>query len=421
MDIYTNDNYLNIDDMFYSLFTEAVSTEETTLIMDAIYPRIENVLNTPHGDRKFKDLVGGFIDRNSKKLFTSGPVYNIPFTDKDKNDYFTLFGIKKEEVNEVLVQVTKSINDKSNVGWKLIRQNPIFSIFFATIRFYTLKKDEKGLNTALSIYALSGYWSVFDKYFKVGANEGVMNYTIDNLTEKYIFKQAGHVFGALLMSIRNSYSFFRNEFASPKTPTDSIVIRFIQRIRNDQNSLIKHVCSEYMANYKKGASITDSKESFDGTQLVDDNLNNTSIVAQISEKISLAFVKDGIDISRASIAARLAGVSISDTRFYLLQIFNTKNNDDISKFVQAVLFIFLYDEKHKPEDINSRNFLIWSTDLFRRTNSNNANVYTIKSTLDKWAENAGIHSKFKREASRVSYKKAIFFYIIISIQYYNNI
>ena len=73
----------------------------------------------------------------------------------------------------------------------------------------------------------------------------------------------------------------------------------------------------------------------------------------------------------------------------------------------------------KAEEINSRHFILWSADLFRKTNSNNVNIKRIKDTLNKWAEEVGVHEKFKREASRVSYKRAIFFYFIFSIQTYN--
>ena len=79
----------------------------------------------------------------------------------------------------------------------------------------------------------------------------------------------------------------------------------------------------------------------------------------------------------------------------------------------------MVDEKKTKEDINSQAFLGWSSDLFRRTNSNNPNVANIKATLDKWASETGIYTKFKRDASRINYKKAIFWYFILSIQYYN--
>ena len=41
-------------------------------------------------------------------------------------------------------------------------------------------------------------------------------------------------------------------------------------------------------------------------------------------------------------------------------------------------------------------------------------VKQFKDTLNKWGDISGLHKKFTREASRVNYKKAIFFFISIS-------
>ena len=79
-----------------------------------------------------------------------------------------------------------------------------------------------------------------------------MLYTADKLTNKFIIKQKGHVYGALTESIRSSYNFLKEYF---KDGSDKEVIRFIQRIRNDQNSMLKKISSEYYENYKKGLSI----------------------------------------------------------------------------------------------------------------------------------------------------------------------
>ena len=96
-----------------------------------------------------------------------------------------------------------------------------------------------------------------------------------------------------------------------------------------------------------------------------------------------------------------------------------KYTENVEKFIESILFLYLYDENKEPEDINSKHFLLWSEELFRKTNSNNANIKRIKETLDLWAEETGVHAKFKRIASRVNYKKAIFFYFVLSIQKYN--
>ena len=173
-----------------------------------LYPRIAEVLATPQGDRKFKLLVGSYMDRNSTKLHTSGPVYMIPFGDTDKAEYYKLFNIKQKEVQDLIVKVVKEIGTGGD--FLLLKNNPIFWVFYCCIRFYALKKDQKGLNTALAIYALADYPSVFSLFFKYPPNEAVMQYTMDNLTEKYLMKQAGHVFGGLYLSIMHSYDFLKN-------------------------------------------------------------------------------------------------------------------------------------------------------------------------------------------------------------------
>ena len=53
-------------------------------------------------------------------------------------------------------------------------------------------------------------------------------------------------------------------------------------------------------------------------------------------------------------------------------------------------------------------------------NSNDKNILTIKNTLNTWGDITGLNQKFTREASRINYKKAIFYYFILSIQYYNH-
>ena len=299
----------------------------------------------------------------------------------------------------------------------MLKGNQIFWIFYCCIRYYHIKKDEKGLNTALAIYALADYPAVFSTFFKYGADPAVMQYTIDNLTEKYIIKQQGNIFGALFVSIQNSYSFLKNWMGDA---SDKEIIRWIQRIRNDQKSMIKKICDQYMKNHAAGLRVVLTKDTYDEVPLDVEAQNKTSSVEIVGRKITLKILTQDVNLKLISIVARISGVSISECRFYITKILTEKYSEDIQRFIEAILFLYLYDENKKAEDINSRYFLHWSEDLFRKTNSNNDNIRRIKQTLDKWAEETGVHDKYKREASRVSYKKAIFFYFIFSIQAYNN-
>jgi hypothetical protein len=61
-------------------------------------------------------------------------------------------------------------------------------------------------------------------------------------------------------------------------------------------------------------------------------------------------------------------------------------------------------------------YISFGIELFRKTNANNTNIKTIKTNLDKWAEETGIHAKYRREPTRIAYKKGIYWYILLTIQ-----
>lgn len=397
--------------------TEAEDNKKTYIIINELYPYIEKALSIPQKDKEFKYLVGKFVDKNNQKLHTSGPQYLIPFADNDKAEFLKIFDLDIKTINIIVEKVIKEIKGtNSNTDFKLLKNNPIFWVFYCCIRYYTLKKDEKSVNTALIIYALSVYPSIFSKYFKYEvSNPACMQYTMDNITNKFIIKQQGHIYGALTYSIKQSYNFLKSSFANPD---DKEIIRFIQRIRNDQNSMIKKICDQYQKNFAKGLRVNLTKDSFDNTVIMDDIYNNTSVVELITRKVLTPIINNGVDLKRAELCSKLTQISISDTRYYLSKIITLEQTDNVEKFIESILFLYLYEDKKDENEINSPSFLIWASELFRKTNSNNDNIKKIKLLLDKWGEISGVHEKFKREASRVNYKKAIFFYFILSIQAY---
>ena len=386
----------------------------THIMMENLYPKVSDILSTPVGDRKFKHLVGQFMDRNATKLHTAGPTYMIPFADRDKAEFFNLFQIDVKWLKGLIKQVTDKIGSGS--AFKLLSDNPIYWVFYCVIRYYDLKKDQKGLNTALAIYALSNYPSVFHMSFPYAPNPAVMQYTMDNLSEKFIMKRAGTLFNGLFQSINNSFAFLEPFM---KDASDQEMIRFIQRIRNDQKSMFKNICDQYMYNHAKGNRVKLNLDSNDAVQVDVDAENNTTIVQTVADSVVTQIITDGLDLRRVTICKDIAQIGLSDCRFYLSKIICDKYTASIKGFIYSILFLFLYTDKRSKQDINSSFFLKWSTELFRKTNSNDPNISNIKGTLDKWAEETGVHAKFKREASRVNYKKAIFWYFILSIQYYN--
>lgn len=417
---------MNLDE-FYTKFlsninesmniNEAAKKNPSYIIKENLYPIVERVLSTKPGDTKFKHMVGKYIDANSSKLFTAGPTYMIPFGDVDKASFYNIFNIKNpdKEITSLVKQVIKKTTNSSS-DFKLLTNNPIFWLFYCVIRFYTIKKDEKGIQSALTIYALAAYPAIYSKFFKYGADEGVMQYTMDKLTNKYLMKQAKHVFGGLTLSINNSYKFLKPHM---EECDDSEIIRFIQRIRNDQKSMLYNIFAEYMKNYKLGNKVVVTMSDNSDDIAVDDEVeNNTSVIETTTLSVMNMITTSGLDISKISAARSIAGVSLSDLRFYLSKIIIDKNTKSIEKFIQSILFLYLYTEHKTIRDIHSSYFLTWASQIFRKTNSTDDNIACIRETLDTWANESGITDKFKRVASLSCYKKAIFWYFILVIQSY---
>ena len=402
------DDY-DIEPMYFS---EASSDSLTYIIKDELYPKIDAVLSTDQGKRNFNNIIGRYVSRNNDKLTTSGPQYLIPFTMKDKQEYFDLFSISDTEVAALVDKITRQVNDKAN--WRLFKNNPIFFIFYCCIRYATLSKDSKLLNSALIAMALSVYPSIFAKYFRYEPNPNIMQYTIDTLSNRFIIKKSNHIFGTLTYSIQSSWKFHEKDFSRG---ADQDVIRFIQRIRNDQNSLLKKIANAYQTNYKKGLFVTTQVDAYDDNINVD-NVNNTNKVETLSNKIVLSMLTNGVDLRIADFASNAAQVSKLDLRNYISLIINEKESETMKEFISSILFLYLYTDSHEPDEIRSKEFIGYALQLFKKTNSKDKNVTNIKTTLDKWGTSSGIYRKFSRSATRVDYTKAIFMYFILSIQMY---
>lgn len=389
--------------------------EHSFLLKEVVEEKIFSVLGTAEGRKKYKHIQDEYINRNMEKLSTAGPMYLIVFGDNDQKAYFDLFEIKKEEIVEAMKKITQKAG--ANSDFKFLRQNPILVVLYFCIRYFTLEKDEQGVNTTLGIFSLGIYWSKFTKYFPKGVIGPVMDYTIDNMTEKFMVKKCGNIFNTLMKSINQSYQFHKKRFYEGG---DDDVVAFLQRISNDQNSLLKKIANEYMKNYKEGNAVTTRNDEYDpDNPIVDDIQNASTIIQNQVSKVTLPIISNGVDLVLAEAAARMSKISISDCREYLTKIMVQSNLPMLESLIESILFMFIYTDKKTIRDIKSQYFLVWAVALFRKTNSKDSNLININKILENWAKESGIYSRYKGDGSRINYKKGIFFYVILSIQKYS--
>ena len=408
MFIFDENTYIeNSSDIIYE-----VSGNQLYNFRDFIWDKVEKVLSTNEGKRLFSNMVGNFINRNSSKLTTIGPMYQIPFTYEDKSNFYKIFDINESELTTVIKKTRETIKT-SIPPWQFISQNALFVLMYFVVRYFTIHKDSKQLNNALSIMALAIYPSIYYKYFRRWTiNTGVMQYTIDNLSQRFIIKKSNHIFGALMYSVQGSWKFHEKNILDG---CDENCVQFAWRIRNDQNSLIKKIAQNYISNKEKGYTVTTDVDSFDDNAVIDVE-NDTNRVGNMTSKIVLQIVVNGIDLKICDFAANAANISKLELRNYLSKIIIEKNSEEMKSFIESILFLYLYYEKHTYEEINSKQFISFALSLFKKTNSKDENISNIKKLLDKWGDDSGLYGKFSRVATRIDYTKGIFLYFILTIQ-----
>lgn len=408
MFIFDENTYIeNSSDIIYE-----VSGNQLYNFRDFIWDKVEKVLSTNEGKRVFSNMVGNFINRNSSKLTTIGPMYQIPFTYEDKSNFYKIFDINESELTAVIKKTRETIKT-SIPPWQFISQNSLFVLMYFVVRYFTIHKDSKQLNNALSIMALAIYPSIYYKYFRRWTiNTGVMQYTIDNLSQRFIIKKSNHIFGALMYSVQGSWKFHEKNILDG---CDENCVQFAWRIRNDQNSLIKKIAQNYISNKEKGYTVTTDVDSFDDNAVIDVE-NDTNRVGNMTSKIVLQIVVNGIDLKICDFAANAANISKLELRNYLSKIIIEKNSEEMKSFIESILFLYLYYEKHTYEEINSKQFISFALSLFKKTNSKDENISNIKKLLDKWGNDSGLYGKFSRVATRIDYTKGIFLYFILTIQ-----
>lgn len=386
----------------------------TFKMKEVIEKKVFAALDDPVKRKKYARIQSEYMDRNAEKLATAGPEYLIVFGDSDHKAYLELFDLDKVEVAATMTKVCKDSGSTSD--FKFLTQNPMLHILYFCIRYFTIKNDEKGVNSTLGIYALAIYWSTFTKYFPKGVIGPVMAYTIDNLTEKFTIKKVHTIFNLLMVSIQQSYSFHKKRFYMGG---DDDITGFAQRIKNDQNSMIKKIAGNYMENWKAGKAISVRNDEYDpDNPIVDDVENATTIIATLTAAVVPQMISNGVDLRLAMAAAKISQISITDCREYLTVLITDKYVDDLESLVQSILYIFLITDGRSNREIKSQYFLQWGYDMFKKTNSKDPNVKNINNILHKWAEESGIYERYSGKGTRIGYKKAIQLYIILTIQKY---
>lgn len=374
-----------------------------------IYPYVEKVFSDKANIKKFENIIASFIDRNHESLSAIGPTKIILFTDYEKNFIYELIGVTPKQVKDAKNKSKDIKNEGRNMA------DPFKCLMTMIVRYFSLKGMAETTRLAVFYVGCALYPSLFTKYWRYPPNEQVMEYTINNLSNKYKIKQLGNLMAALDDLAYGAYALHKEKI---EAGLDTGVVLFILSIQARMNSFLKQISNEWYKNYQSGKYLESEFESTD-----DDNFREAEssmhVINQIVDKISLKLVIEGPPMKIVTLAAKNNQVSVNELRNYLNLMIVNDNIDEIKKVIESILVLFLYDEHNTSRDINSDKFLIYCLDTYKRSNTTNKNIVEIKEILDTWLDRLDIYKKTQRTATINSFRRALYMFFVMTIQYYN--
>jgi hypothetical protein len=380
------------------------------MFVTELYPMVEKGLAKKENTVMLKKAVGEYLDRNSEKLTTIGPIYRVIFSD---NDIQKLYQAAEVDPNEIKAILKKNPNIKGQ--WKIMN-NPFNSTIALAIRYYEMKKNDDMVNTLLIYLTMSMYPSLHHKYFQFEPNEQVMNYTINNLSNKFKIKQLGTIYAALVDTTQGSYRLHKQRIIRG---TDKEIVDFIMDVKTRLNSLLKKLAIEFYRNREQNLYLNTDEDNYD-----EDNYHeadsNTYAIERVTNNVTLKLVVDGPNMKNVQLAAKSCQVSVSELRNYVNTMVTSENREEIRSVVESILFLYLFDDQNTVREINSTKFLMYCLETYKKSNTTDKNIIRIKHILDKWLEDLGTYKKTQRLATINNFRRALFLFFVISIQTTHN-
>ena len=380
----------------------------TKAILTQLVPLVNKTMTSK--DRAFRMQFSKFVDRRTKELFCTGPSYRIPFGAQDADDLFDAVGISRMDVKKAIAQT---------YYWDIAAFNPRYAkdevtiLLTCILRYYMEKKDEKAVQMTTTYLGFSGkfypsiHYAIFPKA-EPAKYEHVMDYVVNNLSNKYDIKREGHVIGTI-RSIGDSWiKAYPKKF---KDFDDEDVTYLIQQFHNRIKSFIKNIASLYYKAYENKDYIT-----FDSESQSDENFklsDSDSLKAERSIESAMTRINSMAVDYRFCKMSSDSLVKTDETKSIIESIIgNNRNQPEIKELVRLLVYTFFASGTSK--DVSDIKFITFS--VAPKPNSKDKHINRIKEIVESWLMQSERYRRRKsRTATKNSYFKSILMYFTLII------
>lgn len=396
--------YYDFDDDI-EILSEGAATDSKVLI-STLYKITETNLSKPAIKNELFKGVQKYIDRNSDIVNSPYMTNRIFFTDSDKKYIINASGQDIDKIKDVLKN-SEYIKDT----WKTLN-DPLNICAVMIIRYFTLTKKEAELKTFLTYFSLYFYTLLYHKYLPYGAQENIMEYTINNLSNKFLIKQTG----SLLLTIQHTAMISHEcHVKSIKEGTDKGLADYISSLMSRLNNFVKNIKNEYTINHQNKNYMNYDSDSYD-----EDNFhladNSSYDIQNCADSAISKLTTYGADMKLVKLAANMNTVSENEIR-NVINAISDHNIDEARRLFSLILQLYLFKDGNRVQDIHSKKFLYECIEIYKKSNTNDKVILEIKDILDKWLKTYSLrYNKTNREATLSSFRRAIYMYFVLHMQ-----
>lgn len=383
---------------------------EFTLV-NKLYGEIEEAFKDKNNITKLTKYITHYADKNSDLLSSADLSARLIFSETDKNIIYTVTGISEKDVTTAIKEspVIKST-------WK-IATNPFYMLSILIARYFILNKMESYADAMIVYMSYLLYTTSHKGSFKYKPNKQIMDYTINNLSNRFLIKQVGTIQNMIentvVPPIHDRYAKEMNN------GSDENLKDVITALETRVSSVIKNIAREFYENHKTGKYLNHEDEDLSEENFhLSDNISFK--IDRVVNLVTQSIISEGFDQQKCMKRAINLNTGSSIKKLEpMLRTIISDDMENIAPFISDILTLFIYKgNSNSIEDIKTMKFISESLQIYK-SNSQDEITARIKERLLYWiditSEKYGRNFISKGKTSLDTYRRTIYTCFVFKI------
>ena len=374
------------------------------LILQKFGSQIEAAVKDRASLNELTKHIENYFDKNNTIVFAQGPAKPLIFSNNDKE---VIYRFTKIDPNEVLSTMKSVSNIKAN--WKLLN-DPFIILSVFVIRELEIQKKERERDLVIMFLAMKCYSGRQKVYFKFGANDQIMAYTLNNLTDKYKYKSLKNNYAVVKDIVLNSHSVYTKLLVKGE---DEMLNIYFPQIYNRINKVLRNIATEYYDN-------RDNKNYLNTVKTYDDDLGGTldfessgGTIEQLAENTCNFFLTSTVNMKLVRTVSERNNIPYVSVYQTLIAMRKDEDPKDVLALMNNIVACVYEADNSLLARICSKDFAINAIKQLSVSNSSSKALQAVKESLDRILEtHCAKYAATQRLATKMSYRNAIYTYCI---------